>query len=459
VVNAFTPSASCRGLAPGTFVFDAITRNVTFRPQQPTEAAVIEVIVPRLASVIDIAAGAHDVAIDGVDVAFARGDLSMCLDRSCDGQSAAAVTSAAVEVHGAERVTIANSRVEHTGAWGVWVTDGSVNVTLSSIQLADAGTGGVRIGENRGGAAPPDVAVTHGVLLNNSVLRSGGHVVESGPGVLVQMATSTTVSHNTIEDWYYTGVSSGWTWSYVPTSNRDITIASNVIRHIGKARSDMGCIYVLGDSPQSFITGNVCSDVVTYSYGGNGLYTDQASRGYVFRNNIVHTVKCAPLLQHFGIDNVFENNVFAFPVQAAIDTHGSNGGFCGIRTAQAASGWEGISSFTFRHNVVLLGNASATMLCENRPGGFANMTLDANCYWNTAEAPGDIAFPTFSNDRDNTSFAAWQAHGKDRSSRIADPMFEPSVNPLTRFNKMDPRSQCRSIFNPIDTARAGSTLA
>ena len=40
-----------------------------------------------------------------------------------------------------------------------------------------------------------------------------------GCGVLAQAVSNTTVSHNDIRHFAYTGISLGWTWNYVPTSN------------------------------------------------------------------------------------------------------------------------------------------------------------------------------------------------------------------------------------------------
>jgi hypothetical protein len=48
-----------------------------------------------------------------------------------------------------------------------------------------------------------------------------GHIYTMGCGVLAQAVSRTTISHNDINHFSYTGVSLGWTWNYIDTSNRD----------------------------------------------------------------------------------------------------------------------------------------------------------------------------------------------------------------------------------------------
>lgn len=79
-----------------------------------------------------------------------------------------------------------------------------------------AGAGGVRIGAGiHGLPSPGDVAV--GVVVEDTVIEDGGHVHREGCGVLMQAAQNCTVTHNSIGNLYYTGVSMGWTWNYVAT--------------------------------------------------------------------------------------------------------------------------------------------------------------------------------------------------------------------------------------------------
>ena len=117
-------------------------------------------------------------------------------------------------------------------------------------------------------------------------MSDGGHVCQEGCGILAQNIGNSTLSHNEIGHFRYTGVSTGWTWGYGHTVVHDIITSFNHIHHIGEGfLSDMGCVYTLGHQPGSQILNNYCSDVQSYNYGGWAYYTDEGSRDELFQNN------------------------------------------------------------------------------------------------------------------------------------------------------------------------------
>jgi hypothetical protein len=448
-------NATTDGLWPGGFHFDKTTRTLTYRPAADEATGdEIRLVVPRLSSIIS-ADAASRVSLVNVHVAFTTAGAEACLASSCDGQSASALRSAAIELNGASQWLLKDIHVAHVGGYAIWITGASRDVMLTHSSITDLGAGGIRIGATSSGAPPLD-SITRHVIVQNTNVSDGGHVIESGCGILIQAAFNVTVEHNDIFDLYYTGISTGWTWSYTPTSNSGIQLRKNRIFRIGRGRlSDMGCIYTLGASPQSVIDGNVCFDVQTYSYGGNGLYTDQASQGYVFRNNIVYSVKNSLILQHFGLNNTFENNVLVYPHQANNAIDASNGVFCGLHSAQAYSGWEGLSSFTFRNNILALNNASATLMNGGFERAFANMTFERNCYWSTEIAADSLTFPAW-NTEGRHNFTEWQRLGKDAGSVLANPDFEHPTDARTLYNTLSNQSACLHVFTPIDSSDAGS---
>ena len=117
-------------------------------------------------------------------------------------------------------------------------------------------------------------------------MSDGGHVCQEGCGILAQNIGNSTLTHNEIGHFRYTGVSTGWTWGYGHTVVHDIITSFNHIHHIGEGfLSDMGCVYTLGHQPGSQILNNYCSDVQSYNYGGWAYYTDEGSRDELFQNN------------------------------------------------------------------------------------------------------------------------------------------------------------------------------
>lgn len=126
----------------------------------------------------------------------------------------------------------------------------------------------------------------------------------------------TTVEHNEIADFHYTGIASGWTWGYRPTAVKRIRIAWNHVHHIGAGiLSDMAAIYTLGDHEGSEIVGNRIHDVWCYGQagrGGRGIYTDEGSARILVASNLVYNISSGQITQHYGRDNRFVNNIFAF---------------------------------------------------------------------------------------------------------------------------------------------------
>lgn len=60
------------------------------------------------------------------------------------------------------------------------------------------------------------------------------------------------------------------------------------------------------------ITNNLCTNVSSYGYGGNGYYTDAGSSNVTISKNVAHDVKCAGFFENFGMNNNISNNVFGY---------------------------------------------------------------------------------------------------------------------------------------------------
>src|SRR5215217_466151 len=325
---------------------------------------------------------------------------------------AAAPTDAAVMADYAGNISFENCEVAHVANNAMWFRAGCSNIGLIASYLHDLGIGGVKIGEMQIPAEKN--RKTDGITVDNNIIRSGGHVIPTGVGVMIFHSGDNVISHNEIADFRYTGISVGWVWGYAESPAKRNKIIYNHIHHLGWGLlSDMGGVYTLGSSEGTVISNNVIHDIYSYGYGGWGLYTDEGSTGILEENNLVYNCKSSGFHQHYGKDNIIRNNIFALQVKAQLQ----------------ATRIEPHRSFRFVNNIVYF---SSGKLGENN-WGKVNAELDSNMYWDTRNA-------------------AMKIEGEPHSV-VADPMF---ANPkMFDFSFGSSKAIRRTGFKPFDYRKAG----
>ncbi len=351
-----------------------------------------------------------------------------------DGQ-AAVTQPAAVELDGVRQVALRDCVFAHIGAHGVWFRKGCRESALERCHVYDIGGGAVRIGDSKWSKEELPERLTGKITVDNNILQEGGRFFRGATGVWIGHASDVQVTHNDIGDFFYTGISMGWTWGYNETATHRNTLAFNHIHHLGwGVLSDMGGIYTLGRSDGTAVTNNHIHDVYSYDYmgrGGWGLYTDEGSAQMVFENNLIHQTKTGNVHQHYGRENVFRNNILA------CSTHGQ------IQRSRI----EAHTAFFFTNNIVYWDNDSAAFW-RGHAGAYGTVTdvvVNANTYWN----PGGLATNAFN----GASWEAWRALGQDARSQIADPKFKDPAAGDFRFRWGSPAA--KAGFKPFDYESAG----
>lgn len=338
---------------------------------------------------------------------------------------AAAAVEAAIEVDYAENVAFVGCEMEHTGGYAVWFRQGCRDCRVEQCFISDLGAGGVKIGDF---IYPADtVSVSRRNTVFNSIITHTGSVFPCGVGVAIFHASDNKVIHNEISDLQYSGVSVGWTWGYnhdgVTSPAVRNLVAYNHIHHIGWGElSDMGAVYTLGESPGTRVVNNVIHDVLSYGYGGWGLYTDEGSTGVEMSSNLVYRCKSGGFHQHYGKENVIENNIFAFGT---------------LRQAQYTRP-EPHLSFHFRHNIILQ-DCGETLSGAWTKG---KIDMDSNLYWHTSGEP----------EFWEMNFSEWKKKMEPHSIS-ADPMFVAPYEDDFRFKSM--KNARRIGFKPFDFSKAG----
>jgi hypothetical protein len=415
--------------APGEWHLDRNTGVLTYYPRPGEEMTTAEVIAPQPKELLrlegDPAAGKPVEHLRFEGLSFHHTGWVMPDAETVDGQAAASLDTAAVFCTGARNCRFHACEIAHTGGYGLWLQNGSKENRVEQCHLYDLGAGGVRLGETSLPAEPERQTERNEV--HNCFIHDGGNVYHAGIGVWIGRSSHNSVQHNDICDFLYTGVSVGWSWGYAPTTAHHNQIEYNHIHHLGWGQlSDMGGIYCLGLSPGTRLRYNRIHDVLSYAYGGWGLYTDEGSTGILMENNVVYRVKDGAFHQHYGRDNLLRNNVLALSA-----TYGQ------IRRSRE----EDHNSFTVERNLIY--SDGVPMLGGNWSNG--NFKLADNCYWDAAGQP-----PTFPG---GLTLTQWQEKGHDAGSIIADPKFAaPAQGDFT----LAPDSPALKLgFQPIDTTRIG----
>lgn len=316
------------------------------------------------------------------------------------------VLPAAVRVTGARNCSFTRVDVGRTGAWALELGAGCKNNIIQDCNFNDLGAGGVKIGE-ASIRDDEDLVASHNTIKNCKIIN-GGRIHPAAVGVWIGQSHDNIIENNEIGDFYYTGVSVGWTWGYGRHNAHHNQIINNHIYNIGQGvLSDMGGIYTLGVQPGTVLRGNRIHDIESFGYGGWGIYTDEGSTGILIENNIIYKTKSAGFHQHYGKENIVRNNIFAFGREFQI-----------MRTRAEAH-----LSFTFENNIIYF--SEGQLLGGNWDG--ENYKFDHNTYW---RAGGDkIKFT-------NKSFDAWRKSGQDANSRIENPKFKnPTAGDFTRESK------------------------
>ncbi|HOX36389.1 MAG TPA: right-handed parallel beta-helix repeat-containing protein [Candidatus Brocadiia bacterium] len=411
---------------PGQWYLDCRKGILTYIPIQGETPEAAEVIAPRLDRLVDFQGNpdkrewVSNVIFDGLTFAHSAWN---CPEEGYSFAQAEAIMSAAIAARGARNCVIRNCAVSHVGIYAVELANGCKFNRIENCELTDLGAGGVKLGQMD--RSEDEEMVASDNTVNNCLIARGGRMHPAAVGVWIGRSSNNTVSHNDIDDFFYTGVSVGWSWGYAPSSANHNVIEYNHISNIGHGiLSDMGGIYCLGDSPGTVLRYNRIHDCESFDYGGWGLYTDEGSTGILLENNIVYRVKTGGFHQHYGKENIVRNNIFAFSRMGQI-----------IRSRE-----EEHISFRFTNNIVYW--KESPLLGSNWNND--KFVMDSNLYWNAAGE--EIKFGKF-------SLEEWRARGHDVNSVIADPMF---VDPENGDFTLKPDSPAEKIgFKPIDSSGIG----
>jgi len=315
---------------PGQWYLDRPAGKLYYLPRPGERLDRTEVIAPVLGQVMRVEGSARRpvarLAFEGIQ--FSHNQWFLPPDLSNVGQSSNEI-SGGVALRQAQDCTFRKCAFTHLGSYGLELAAECRDVTADHCAITDLGAGGVKIwhGCRRNTLADCEVA-------------DGGILYPSGVGVLVGRSSGNKLLHNHIHDFYYSGISVGWSWGFAESEAYGNIIEYNHVHDIGRGLlSDMGGIYHLGVSPGTRIRYNLFHDITSRGYGGWAIYTDEGSRDVLIENNLSYRTNCSPFHQHYGRDNEIRNNIWACGRDTAPSTSTTTSS-TSSRATSSPAGWE-----------------------------------------------------------------------------------------------------------------------
>ncbi|RKY04693.1 hypothetical protein DRP77_03145, partial [Candidatus Poribacteria bacterium] len=412
---------------PGEWYLDAEEGVIYYIPMPGEDMEKAEVIAPALAQLVRLEGRPEEgryvehVIFRGLTFSHAEWDLPP--DRSGFNQAAVGVPGA-VYGEGVRRCAFEGCRFVRLGTYALELSRGCKFNRIEGCEMGDLGAGGVKIGETV--IREDEKERTHDNLIASCHIHDGGLIFHSAVGIWIGQSYNNRIVRNLIHDFYYTGISIGWTWGYGRALAKGNVVALNLVHHIGiksdgdgPILSDMGGIYTLGVQPGTEIRRNIFHDVAGYKYGGWGIYLDEGSSFILVEGNLVYNTTHGGFHQHYGRENIVRNNIFALGRDAQIQR----------------SRPEDHISFIFERNIVYWreGKLFAGNLRD------LNFRFDHNLYWR--EGGGEIDFA-------GMNLEEWRKAGMDPHSLIADPEFASPYRLDFRLRRSSPAFKLG--FKPLD---------
>lgn len=414
---------------PGEWYLDRKSGVLRYWAMPGEDMSKAEVVAPRLQNLVKVRGNletkkaAQNIAFRGIT--FSHTDYTLPKEGYADSQAAIG-TRGDLLLEFTRNCVIEDCVFSHLAHYAIEAGRGAQGTKVRHCEITDIGAGGVRIGETT--PRTDDFETSHSNEVSDNRIHALGRVFAPAVGVFVLQSATNLVSHNEINDLYYTAISVGWNWGYQETPCHDNVIEFNHLHDVGQGMlSDMGAIYTLGIQRGTVLRNNLIHDVDSFTYGGWGLYPDEGSSNILLENNVVYRCKSAGFHQHYGRDNIVRNNIFALNKENQL-----------MRTRE-----EEHNSFTFLHNIVYFD--SGNLLGSNWSND--KFTIDYNLYFDAR--PGASVEKMFK----DTSLAAWQKRGHDEHSVIADPLFVDAAKGNFQLKTDSPAFALG--FKPIDISTAG----
>ncbi|MCH9019918.1 MAG: right-handed parallel beta-helix repeat-containing protein, partial [Proteobacteria bacterium] len=253
--------------SPGEWYLDREKGILSYYPMPGESIDKAEVIAPAMNHVLVLSGDSeNDRYVEHLHfrgISFRHADHLLAQEGLSNEQAAHSV-HAAVQADAARFCSLISCEVTQSATYGIWFRRDCENIRIERCHVHHLGAGGVRVGDTSD-------STTQRIVVHNNRIHDGGLMYPAAVGMWIGRSSYNIVSNNEISDFFYTGISVGWSWGYASSSAHNNIIEYNLVHDLGKGvLSDMGGIYLLGLAPGTIVRNNVFHDIESYAYGGWG---------------------------------------------------------------------------------------------------------------------------------------------------------------------------------------------
>ena len=201
---------------------------------------------------------------------------------------------AAVNIQNANNLRFERDVFRNLGASALMLYVACQNNSIIGNTFHDIAANGIQLDGTMTANPSDSRSVCKGnVVIDNFITRVGS-VYGNACGILAVYTDSCRIEHNEIAETAYTGISCGWGWTLNATAEKNNLIRYNNIYGTNTINDDGGAIYLLSNSPGTFVDSNYCHDIhrnpFSLWFPEAGVYMDQGTDNVTVQNNVLVSI-------------------------------------------------------------------------------------------------------------------------------------------------------------------------
>lgn len=197
-------------------------------------------------------------------------------------------SGAALKIERSNNITVERCMFKKCSASAIAIRYGCEHIVVRSCVFYDLSGSAVYIGTE----SLADADLCRFITVSDNYIYKIGRDYGGAVAIAMKFGNHVEISHNTIEDTPYTGISSGWHWTVKKTQLGNVHIVGNRLINVANKLCDGGAIYTLSRQDGAVIEENYLSGIYKSKYVESPsvlhpIYLDEGSSYILVQNNFI----------------------------------------------------------------------------------------------------------------------------------------------------------------------------